>query len=95
MTLEYKWRTTPMDDFVIANKILHEASAESGIPLGMLTGRTRGTKTVNRVRRAAIYKVHQQTELSTTEIGLLFKRDHSTIVQSIQHVKKEMANAAE
>ena len=84
-----------MNDFVIANKILHEASTESGIPLDMLTGRTRGTKTVTRVRRAAIYKVSQETDLSTTEIGLLFKRDHSTIVQSIQHVEKEMADAAE
>lgn len=76
------------DDWARAKDILIDVSIESGVPVEVLTSPTR-TPTVCRVRELAMYRIRNETELSTTETGVLFNREHSTVSIAVQrHIKK-------
>jgi chromosomal replication initiator protein len=45
------------------------------------------TREIAIARQIAIYIIRQKTDMSLKEIGVLFKRDHSTIIYAIDTIK--------
>jgi chromosomal replication initiation ATPase DnaA len=59
-----------------------------GLEVQVLLGR-RNTKTVRLARREFMAVTLETLDLSTTEAGALFDRDHSTICHAVKQYRKE------
>ena len=79
--------TEPIE--VTIDKIFAAVFKKYGITKELIIGQQR-TKPIAKARHIAIYLIHDITEMSSLNIGKLFKRDHSTALASIEVVKKTM-----
>ena len=74
---------------VTAKKIVETVSKKYGIPVDELYGKSR-SKPVSNARNVAIFVIRKITSLSLKDVGQLFNRDHTTIMNSIKSVEKEI-----
>lgn len=70
------------------NTILKVVSEKYGIEVDAILGKKR-TKDIMHARHMAVYLTRKLTDLSLTDIGRIFNRDHSTIMSSVESVKCE------
>ncbi len=75
---------------VTIDKIFAAVYKKFGIPKEELVGKKR-TKEIAKVRHIAVYLIHEITEMSYPNIGKIFERDHSTVMSSLDVVKKTIA----
>ena len=68
--------------------ILDQVCEVFEIPVQTLLSRDR-TPEVASARQAAMYLVRTYTDLSSVEIGRLFRRDHSTVLAGVRRVKED------
>lgn len=66
-----------------ASEIVAEIAVETGIAVDALKGEQRVAR-IARARQLAIWRVADETELSLSEIGRLFHRDHTTVLHAIR-----------
>lgn len=72
-----------------ARKVIHELSQLAKVGGATIIGESRSQHIV-RLRHIAIYAVHSICGLSSTQIGDIFCRDHSTILYALKRSKKLM-----
>lgn len=70
-----------------ARKVVNAASEKYGIPSDVILGKKK-TADVAWARHMAIYVTKQLTELTYTEIGKFYNRDHSTIMAAFDKIKE-------
>jgi chromosomal replication initiation ATPase DnaA len=70
----------------LAARVIELVGAQTGVDAPAIYGRDR-TGRVAWVRQLAIYVMHR-LGMSSTQIGLVLGRDHSTCVHAIQHVRR-------
>ncbi len=74
--------------YAVAEEIIRTHAMSSGITVTRLKAPGRTSNVVMRVRSLAMHDIHEQTDLSLTEIGELFGgRDHSTVIKSLKRVE--------
>lgn len=71
------------------DEIIEETAKYYGYTPQELKGLSR-TKEINLARQISIYLIRHITSLSLKEIGRVFNRDHSTIMNAIQNIEKKM-----
>lgn len=72
-----------------ARAVIHDVSAETGIPSHLIYADDR-RKVVVEARYEAIHRIHSTfPDLSTMEIGKLLERDHTTILYALEKLKKK------
>lgn len=67
-----------------AKRILEIVAETSGFPVEEITGKRR-TAALVKARHQAMRQIRAETNLSTSEIGRLFNRDHSTVIYACNH----------
>ena len=78
-----------------AFEVMEEISSLTGVSVDEMRGRDR-TRFVAHVRHWAMTEVRHRTSLSFPEIGALFDRDHTTVVQGVRaHEKRTSINPQE
>lgn len=75
--------STPPRGKAQAGAIIAEVAVETGIAVDALKGEQRVAR-IARARQLAIWRVADETELSLSEIGRLFHRDHTTVLHAIR-----------
>ena len=75
---------------VIADQIIDNISKRYRVSIEDIKGKKR-TNDIAHARHVSIYVIRQITDLSYTNIGKIFNRDHTTILSSIDVVKGKMA----
>lgn len=75
--------STPLRGKMQAGAIIAAVAAETGIAIDALKGEQRVARIAG-ARQLAIWRVADETELSLSEIGRLFHRDHTTILHAIR-----------
>lgn len=65
-------------------------AADHGLTSADLYGRSR-TRRVVAARQAAMLAVRRQTDMSLSEIGRLFDRDHTTVLHGIRRAEQALA----
>ena len=78
---------------VTIDKIFAAVYKKFNIPKEELVGKKR-TREIAKARHIAVYLIHEITEMSYPNIGKIFGRDHSTVMSSLEVVKKEIAKDA-
>ena len=79
--------TKPVTDTV--NRIFNLVSEKYGIAVEEIKGKRR-TDSIANARHISIYLLREETDLPQTSIGELFGRDHSTIISSLNRIRKMM-----
>ena len=74
---------------VTVSKIFSAIYDKYGISRDEITGLKRSQNIVS-VRHIAVYLIREITEMSQTNIGKIFNRDHTTVIASIEKVEKKM-----
>ena len=75
---------------VTIDKIFAAVYKKFDIPKEELIGKKR-TKEIAKVRHIAVYLIHEITEMSYPNIGKIFERDHTTVMASLEVVRKTIA----
>ncbi|MBP9552507.1 chromosomal replication initiator protein DnaA [Candidatus Saccharibacteria bacterium] len=70
-------------------KIIDKASKFYQIPKDDLLGRSR-TKDINRARQVSCYLMKYELKMSFPQIGAVFGRDHSTIINGVTNIEKSL-----
>jgi len=78
---------------VTIDKIFAAVYKKFDIPKEELVGKKR-TKEIAKVRHIAVYLIHEITEMSYPNIGKIFERDHTTVMASLEVVRKTIAKDA-
>lgn len=73
---------------VTVDRILNIVAKNYGVTVDDLKG-TRRNANIATARHMGIYLTRKCTELSVTEIGKIFNRDHATVISSIKKVEDE------
>ena len=73
---------------MLSNSILHYTSEQFGVPIEEIKGKKRNNG-IATARHVAIYLIHEMTDYSLNDIGDIFERDHTTVLNSIQRVKEQ------
>lgn len=71
------------NDIDYARHIINRTSEFTNIPVGIMTNCTRKREVVD-ARRMAIVIIKKNTKLSLSQIGVLFKRDHATVIHALR-----------
>ena len=71
---------------ILVEKILGVVSNYYGVSVENMKSKSK-TASISNARQTAIYIIRQMTELTSTEIGKIFNRDHSTVLSSIEKVE--------
>lgn len=69
-----------------AHEIMYKIANHYGVEYQLLKSSTRKMQVV-KARHISIYLIHKKTKLYYTEIGRLFNRDHSTIIDTKQVIE--------
>lgn len=77
-----RWCGQVIDPNMQAHAIVQEVADEHRVPIDDIYGRSQIAHIVS-ARHCAIRRVRDETGLSTTRIGELFGRDHSTIIHHL------------
>ncbi|MGO4741057.1 helix-turn-helix domain-containing protein [Bosea sp. 2KB_26] len=77
------YASTPLRGKTQAGAIIAAVASETGIAIDALKGEQRVAR-IARARQLAIWRVADETELSLSEIGRLFHRDHTTVLHAIR-----------
>ncbi len=72
----------------IAKQIILETAQEMGVHAFDIIGATR-VDAVSRARAVAMSRVADKTSLSTTQIGRIFNKDHSTVIHAVRRMNDE------
>lgn len=75
---------------VTIDKIFAAVYKKFDIPKEELVGKKR-TKEIAKVRHIAIFLIREITEMSYPNIGKIFEKDHSTVMSSLEVVKRTIA----
>lgn len=75
-----------MTESAAAERILAATAAATGVPREQLVG-TERTQAVTDARHVAMYAIRQQTNLSFPRIGMLFGKNHSTVIAAVRRVE--------
>lgn len=70
-----------------AGEIIARVAAETGIAVDAIKGEQR-VAAIAQARQLAIWRVAGETELSLSEIGRLFHRDHTTVLHAIRVINQ-------
>lgn len=70
-----------------AEKILCDVAAKHDLPPPVIRGREK-TKAVVKARDEAILRIRNEVGLSLTEIGAVFRRDHTTILAALRRASQ-------
>ncbi len=73
---------------VTVDRILNVVAANYGVTVEDIKG-TKRNANIATARHMAIYLMRHNTELSLTEIGKIFSRDHSTTISSLKKIEDE------
>ena len=73
---------------VTVDRILNVVAKNYGVTVDDLTS-TRRNANIAAARHMAVYLMRHNTELSLTEIGKIFSRDHSTTISSLRKVEED------
>jgi chromosomal replication initiator protein len=77
-------------DLATLNRIGDAVEAHYGVPMAHIRG-SRRYATVCLPRYVAVYLARKLTALSLHQLGYAFRRDHSTIAQSVGRLRARMA----
>ena len=72
-------------------KIFDLVSRKMGVSEEDIRGKKRNDN-IAKARHMCIYLIRQMTELSLSDIGKLFSRDHATVISSIKYVEGQIAS---
>ena len=75
----------------MVDKILRIVSRRYHVSPDEIKGKRR-TENIASARHVCIYLIRQMTDLSQSAIGVYFDRDHTTILNSIKTVEKNIHN---
>jgi chromosomal replication initiator protein len=77
----------------LGNTILQAVAEQFGTTVEMLKHETRVSGIV-RARQVAMYLLRRDAELSTTEVGALLNRDHTTVIHGTNQVTRQLSSNA-
>lgn len=72
-------------------KIFDLISRKYGVPEEEIRGKKRNDN-IAKARHMCIYLIRQLTDLSLSDIGKLFSRDHATVISSIKYVEGQISS---
>lgn len=81
------YASTPLRGKMQAGAIIAAVAAETGIALDAIKGEQRVARIAG-ARQLAMWRVADETELSLSEIGRLFHRDHTTVLHAIRVINQ-------
>ena len=81
-----KYKDAEYDPVSKAEKIIALVEERLTIVSGMTKQKTR-KREIAYARQLAMYLIHRTTSLSLKSIGLLFKRDHTTVIHANNTIK--------
>ncbi len=73
----------------VVDKIFHVVSDHYRVPIEEIRGKKRNDN-IAKARHMCIYLIRQQTELSLSDIGREFSRDHTTVIASIKYIEGQI-----
>ena len=79
---------------VTVDKVLSAVSNKYQIDRDELFSKKRNSEIV-KARNVSIYLIKTLTDMTLVAIGRMFNRDHSTIVNSLSNIEKEIRSSAE
>lgn len=86
---EYLRDTEPVSDTV--DRIIGVVSRHFSVSVDEIKG-TQKTQNIKDARNVAMYAIKEETSLSLSQIGDIFKRDHSTVHSNVNRVKSQMTS---
>ena len=72
------------------DRIFEIVSEKYGVSIEDIRGKKRNDN-IAKARHVCIYMIRNITELSLSDIGKLFSRDHSTVISSIKYIEGQIA----
>ena len=72
--------------------IINAVSEKYGIEVDALLSKKK-TKEISYARHIAVYLIRKLIDLSLPDIGKIFNRDHTTIMNSIERIKCELEDS--
>lgn len=88
---EYLREAEPVSDMV--NRIIECVAKRCGVRVEDILGSSR-VKKIKTARNIAMYIVRDLTSMSLPQMGVVFRRDHSTIHSNINAIENEISNDA-
>ncbi|MBQ8510137.1 MAG: chromosomal replication initiator protein DnaA [Clostridia bacterium] len=79
---------------VTIDRILEKVAKKNGMTVDDIKSSKRN-KEIAHARHIAIYLVRKLTDISLPQIGKLFKRDHTTVLNSLKTVERELGSNSE
>lgn len=71
--------------------IIRSVAVKHGVSVETILGRDK-TKEVCAARHEAVYEVRKNTRLSLPQMGLIFHRDHTTLISSIRRHERTLSH---
>lgn len=78
-----------MDNNTIKSIVFHEVRNEYGLSISHIRNKTR-ISYVREARQVFTQLMREYSSMSTTEIGRLVNRDHSTVIATTKAVRREL-----
>lgn len=72
--------------------IINTVSQKYGVEVDAILGKKK-TKEITLARHVAVYLIRKMTDLSLPDIGKIFNRDHTTIMNSVDRIKSEVEDS--
>ena len=79
--------TSPKQSNISVDTIIQVIASHFNVSISDIKGKKRG-KTIVYPRQLAMYIARSITELSTTEIGQAFAKDHTTVIHAVEKIEK-------
>lgn len=76
-----------------AARVMRQAAERHGVSVEQIAGLCRQAK-INAARQEAMWTVRERTPLSLTQIGVLFNRDHTSVLWGIRQHEARMAGTS-
>ena len=82
-----------VDPKAVVSRIKREVAARHGVTVEQIDGLSRHAK-VNAARQEAMWTARERTLLSLSKIGVLFNRDHTSVLWGIRQHEARMAGTS-
>ena len=76
---------------VTIDRILEKVAKKYGVSTEDIRGSKR-TKEIAWARHISIYLIRKLTDMSLPQIGKIFNRDHTTVINSLKTIEKELGS---
>ena len=76
---------------VTVDRILEKVAKKYGVSVDDIKG-TKRTKEIAYARHISIYLIRKLTDMSLPQIGKIYKRDHTTVINSLKTIERELGS---